>query len=171
MNVQTSRTMPPDLVTNRFQLTLLGPVHLVEVHELFSDPHGHTIGDGPSQTSSQTLEWLERRQSRYRDQGLAWYGIWDDGSFVGSCGAFTGQRCGDDPEIGYETKRALRGHGIALEAAEAVTAAVLDAGHRRLWATIRPHNTASCRIVEQLGYALERDEPDAKGALLYYSRD
>ncbi|GAA4428230.1 hypothetical protein GCM10023169_29130 [Georgenia halophila] len=81
---------------------------------------------------------------------------------------FLGERCGDDPEIGYEVAVAHRGKGFALEAAAAVTQAAHSVGHARLWATIRPRNVASKRIVERIGYHLVRRQPDAKGDLDYY---
>ncbi|GAA4422235.1 hypothetical protein GCM10023169_16310 [Georgenia halophila] len=106
---------------------------------------------------------------RYQEDGLPWYGLWTVRStFAGTCGVFLGERCGDDPEIGYEVDVAHRGKGFALEAADAVTQAAHSVGHARLWATIRPRNIASKRVVERIGYQLVRRQPDAKGDLDYY---
>ena len=119
--------MPPTLETDRLVLRLLRPEHLDVVHALFSSD-GHTIGDGPVHDREGTAAWLARREERFREAGLAWYGLWgDDELFLGSCGVFTGQRCGHEPEIGYEIGLAHRGRGLATEAARAVT----DAAHRR----------------------------------------
>lgn len=160
--------MPETLQTDRLALLLLRPEHLDVVHTLFSSG-GHTIGDGPVRNRADTASWLARRQMSFRMRGLAWYGLWDANKvFLGSCGAFIGERCGDEPEIGYEIGIAHRGHGFAKEAAHAVTDATHNAGHDHLWATIRPSNLASARILRSTGYKLVRTRPDAKGALDYY---
>lgn len=70
--------------------------------ELFSGP-GHTLGDGPVRERAETAQWLVRRGMRYRERGLAWYGLWTEhGILAGTWGVFLGERCGDDPEIGFE---------------------------------------------------------------------
>lgn len=159
--------MPEALQTKRLSLRLLGPTDLDVVHALFSSS-GHTIGDGPVSESAVTLGWLERRRRLHEENGLVWYGLWDrDGDFVGTCGAFLG-RCGEEPEIGYEIAVSRRGHGFASEAARLVTHACHSAGHGQIWATVRPTNIASVRIVRATGYILIRSEPDATGPLDYY---
>jgi len=138
------------------------PHDLAAVHALFASD-GHTIDDGPIRDQAETAEWLARREMRYRTQGLAWYGLRDrDGYFVG-------ERCDDEPEIGYEVDVFdRRSQGFAREAARAVTEATHEAGHEHLWATIRPSNLASARIVGSLGYQLVRSQQDSKGRLDYY---
>lgn len=118
----------------------------------------------------ETNRWLQRRHEIYLAQGLAWYGLWtkSDRGFVGSCGVFRGQRCGSDPEIGYEVKAALRGLGFAREAAKAVTDAAHASGNPELWATIRPTNGASMCVVESIGYEYTRTDEDEKGQLAYF---
>jgi len=160
--------MPRTLRTERLGLRLLDPEDLDVVHILFSSP-GHTIGNGPVLERAETLAWLERRQLRHRVNGLAWYGLRDrDGSFVGNCGVFLGDRCGDDPEIGYEIDVPQRRRGYAREAAGIVTQAAHAAGHDQVWASIRPANLASVLIARAIGYSLVRSEADAKGDLNYY---
>lgn len=160
--------MPPTLATARLTLAVLDTTCVDVVHGLFSAP-GHTIGEGPMTDVDETLQWLERRREAYATQGLAWYGVWASGQyFVGTCGLFLGSRCGSDPEIGYEIASPMRGLGYAREAAEAVTAAAHQAGARRVWATIRPANTASQRTIESTGYNYVRTESNSKGALAYY---
>jgi len=105
------------------------PGDLAAVHMLFAS-EGHTIGDGPVRDRADTARWLARRELRDRCLGLAWYGLWDkDRAFVGNCGVFIGDRCGDEPEIGYEVDLALRDQGFAREAAHAVTQTAHEAGH------------------------------------------
>ncbi|SDE97237.1 Protein N-acetyltransferase, RimJ/RimL family [Blastococcus aurantiacus] len=160
--------MPLSLSTERLALRLLGPDDLDAVHALFSRP-GRALGEGPVADPAVTRAWLERRVVRHREHGLGWYGLrLRDGTFVGTCGVFTGDRCRDDPEIGYELGDVHQGRGFAREAARRVTAAAHAAGHRRLWATIRPSNGASIRLARSVGYRWVRQEVDARGALDFY---
>lgn len=160
--------MPETLRTQRLALRLLGPDDIDTVHALFSSA-GHTIGDGPVSNRETTAQWLVRRQMRYATQGLAWYGLWTSNrTFVGNCGVFVGQRCGPEPEIGYEIDLAYRGQGLAREAADAVTQAAHQAEHEHLWATIRPSNLASAHVVGSLGYRLIRSQVDTDGSIDYY---
>ena len=157
--------MPPALVSDRLTLRLLGPEHLDVVHALFSSD-GHTIGDGPVHDRAATAAWLARRQQRFHEVGLAWYGLWDGNeTFVGNCGVFTAARCGHEPEIGYEIALAHRRRGFATEAARAVTDAAHAAGHHRLWATVRPANLASVRTLRSIGYTFVRTAADLRGPL------
>lgn len=160
--------MPESLMTGRLALRLLGPDDLAAVHPLVSSP-GRTVGGGPVHDPAETRAWLERRVQRHREQGLAWYGLWDRGvTFVGSCGTFTADRCGDEPEIGYELDGRHRGRGLAREAARSVTDAAHQAGHERVWATIRPSNGASIRVARSTGYRLVRQGADVSGPLDFY---
>lgn len=160
--------MPETLHTARLALRRLGPHDLAVVHALFASP-GHTIGDGPSRDQAATAQWLARREARYRGLGLAWYGLWDrEDRFVGTCGVFVGKRCHDEPEIGYEVDVARRSQGFAREAARTVTEATHTGGNEHIWATIRPTNLTSARIVCSLGYQLIGTQRDAKGPLDYY---
>jgi len=160
--------MPGSLTTERLDLRLLGPGDLASVHALFSFP-GRTVGGGPVHDPDETRAWLERRVRRHREQGLAWYGLWERAvTFVGSCGVFTGDRCGDEPEIGYELDERHRGRGFAREAARLVTDTAHEAGHQRVWATIRPSNGASLQLARSIGYRLVRREADATGPLDFY---
>jgi len=151
----------------RLSLRLLGPTDLDVVHALFSSS-AHTIGDGPVSDPAWTLAWLERRRRLHEETGLAWYGLWDgEQNFVGTSGVFLG-RCGDEPELGYEIAMSQRGQGFAREAAEIVTHACHEAGHVRIWATIRPTNLASIRTVQAARYVFVRSETDGNLALDYY---
>lgn len=159
--------MPVEIRTKRLRLRLLGQGDLDVVHRLFSSA-GHTIGDGPVADPASTREWLERRQRRHQEHGLAWFGVWErGGTFLGTCGVFRG-RCGEEPEIGYEIDTLWRRRRYAIEAVRAVTEAAHKAGHTRVWATIRPGNIGSVRTMQAVGYDFVRSEPDDKGALDYY---
>ncbi len=160
--------MPVLLRSERLSLRLLGIADLDAVHALFASA-AHTIGAGPVTEREATMRWLERRTILHGQNGLAWYGVWDRGEgFVGTCGAFLG-RCGQAPEIGYEIAELRRGRGYAAEAVAVVTSGVHSTGHPCVWATIRPENGASARVVLANGYRLVRSEADGKGPLDYYA--
>lgn len=162
--------MPETLQTKRLSLRLLGPTYIDVVHALFSSD-GHTIGDGPINDSAVSLAWLQQRSRLHGENGLAWYGLWDRiENFVGTCGAFLG-RCGEEPEIGYEVAVTHRRQGYASEAAAVVTQACHTAGHVRIWATIRPANIGSVRILQANKYFFSRSEPDPRGPLDYYRHE
>jgi len=59
-------------------------------------------------------------------------------------------------EIGYWLGEPFWGRGIATEALAAVTRHAIEAhGLTRVFAVPFAHNTASCRVLEKAGYALE----------------
>lgn len=81
---------------------------------------------------------------------------------IGYCGlVFRGNGSPDEPELAYELLRAVHGCGYATEAGRAVVTWVSEAGHARLWATVRDWNVASRRVLEKLGFRetgrVERD--------------
>lgn len=77
------------------------------------------------------------------------------GDFIGYCGLTVGRASVDEPEIAYELFRRVHGQGYATEAASAVLDAAAATGRKRLWATVRPWNAPSFRVLEKLGF--ERD--------------
>ncbi|MGW0005435.1 GNAT family N-acetyltransferase [Nocardia grenadensis] len=140
-----------------------------ELHEIFSDPQTHTIGDGPFTSLEQTRDWIDRRIEARLRSGLVWYAVRDraTGLLLGNCGVFTGRTGPDDPEIGYEIRQSWQGQGLAGEAARAVLDEALSSGIPRIWATIRPHNTASQRVATRIGLQHHSVGADSKGRLLY----
>lgn len=158
--------MPSVISIAGLRLRTLSVADVDDVHRLMS-LHTHTISGGPHSSTAETRTWLERREWRFRNQGLAWYGIWTE-TFIGTCGVFLGERCGDEPEIGYEIAPDFRRRGYARQAAAVVTDTAHSAGHPRLWATIRPANEPSIKVVRSLGYGLDRTETDDRGSLEYY---
>ncbi len=89
------------------------------------------------------------------------------GLLLGNCGVFAGRTGPDEPEIGYEIRRSRQGQGLAGEAAQAVLDEALSSGIPRIWATIRPHNTASQRVATRIGMQHHSVGTDSKGRLLY----
>ena len=77
----------------------------------------------------------------------------DTADVIGYCGlVFHGNGSPDESELAYELLRAAHGHGYATEAGRAVVTWATEAGHPRLWATVRDWNVASRRVLEKLGF-------------------
>ncbi|HEX8631805.1 MAG TPA: GNAT family N-acetyltransferase [Catenuloplanes sp.] len=161
------------LTTPRLRLSPFCPADTAELHELFSDPLTHTIGSGPFTSISQTEGWIRNRQQAQRDHGLCWYALRDreTNRLIGNCGMLRGRTTYTQPELGYLVDRSCRGRGFATEAAVAVLRECRAAGISRVWASIRPANTASRRIAERLGMRIDRTDSDDRGDLLFYVID
>ncbi|MFD1367326.1 GNAT family N-acetyltransferase [Actinoplanes sichuanensis] len=162
--------MSPSLRTARLRLDAFTTDDTAELHELFTDPATHTIGSGPFVALEQTQRWIADRRAAQHDHGLCWYALRcaETGLLIGNCGMLKGRTGFQEPEIGYQIRASHRGHGYAVEAAEAVLQQCRAAGIRRVWATVRPHNSASRRILTRLGMHLDRTASDDRGDLLFY---
>lgn len=160
------------LVTDRLDLRLCDVDDIEELHVIFSDPESNTIGNGPFASVGETAAWVARRQERYEQTGLAWYAVRlrSTGELVGNAGCTPGRTGADTPELGYLISAHHRRRHYALEAAGRVLEEML-AERTRVFATIRPANTASISIVDKLGFRLDRIERDHKGPLHYFVRD
>ena len=120
----------------------------------------------------ETAAWISRRAETERQHGLLWYAARDraDGRMLGNRGLFAGRTGSAEPEIGYEIRRSCQGRGLATEAARAVLDDALAGGISRVWATIRPHNTASLRVAAKIGMATRHTRPDSRGPLVSLAR-
>ena len=105
---------------------------------------------------------IRRQQSALADRGIALLVIRRDAAFAGYCGLTQGRATLAEPELAYELLRSFQGLGYATEAARAVVDAAAATGRRRLWATVRPWNRASLRVLDKIGFAptsrLTRDD-------------
>ncbi|MGA8207902.1 MAG: GNAT family N-acetyltransferase [Candidatus Dormiibacterota bacterium] len=95
-----------------------------------------------------------------------------EGDFIGYCGLFVRRTSIDEPEIAYELLQRAQGRGYATEAARAVLVAASATGRTRLWATVGSWNTPSLRVLEKLGFELDRvtTEDDA-GEVVWLTRE
>lgn len=166
-------TMSAHLVTARLELRPFGPRDGDELHEIFADPATNTVGGGPFTARAHTSRWIERRLDVRARYGLAWYAVRDreSGVLLGNCGILPGRTGPVEPEIGYLIRRADQGRGLATEAATAVLAAAFAAGITRVWATIRPANSASLRVAAALGMVTDAVRADEKGPLVHLFAD
>ncbi len=158
--------------TARLRVRYLDEADLATMLVICSDPVVmRYMGSGEPLTADETALWIHRSQANYADHG---YGCMaaiskEDGGFAGFCGLVTAPGH-SDVEIIYALARPYWGRGLAAEMA----GAMLDFGFAQcglpaILATIDPRNTASVRIVEQLGMTFLGERPDADGApVLYY---
>ncbi len=93
-----------------------------------------------------------------------------EGDVIGYCGLILGRSTLEEPELAYELSARAHGNGYATEAARAVVAAAAATGRARLWATIRPWNAASFRVVEKLGFERGHLSRDERGDIVWMSR-
>jgi len=94
----------------------------------------------------------------------------DVGDFIGYCGLIVGRASADEPEIAYELFRSVHGQGFATEAASAVLDAATATGRQRLWATVRPANAPSLRVLDKLGFERDRVATDDRGEFVWLTR-
>ncbi|MFI1965513.1 GNAT family N-acetyltransferase [Streptomyces pathocidini] len=94
----------------------------------------------------------------------------DTGEFIGYCGLTVGRASVDEPEIAYELFRRWHGQGYATEAASAVLDAAIASGRKRLWATVRPWNTPSLRVLQKLGFERDHVSTDDRGEVVWLTR-
>jgi RimJ/RimL family protein N-acetyltransferase len=147
----------PDLSilhTARLRLVVPHARHAAAFAALHEDPYTmRYIGDG--RPLDRTDAWLHLAMliGHWQMRG---YGVWmvedaADGSFVGRVGLFLPDGW-DEPELSWMIVPALRGQGLATEAAEAVRDAAFGTlGMSSLISLIKPGNEASRRVATKLG--------------------
>jgi RimJ/RimL family protein N-acetyltransferase len=124
-------------------------------------------------TRADAERWITWNQQNYARLG---HGLWvvetHDGRFVGDCG-LTIQDVEGEPlvEVGYHVHLAMRGQGLATEAAGAAREAARKAGVAHLVAIIRPENLPSQRVAQKIGLALERRVFKNGGDALVFGAD
>jgi RimJ/RimL family protein N-acetyltransferase len=129
--------------------------------------------DGPRPTLAQVEQSLIKENLRAHQTGIGLLTIRRraEGDAIGYCGLVVGRASLDEPELAYELLRRAHGHGYATEAAGAVLAAAFATGRRRIWATVRPWNAPSLRVLDKLEFRRDRLEADDRGEVLYLVRD
>ncbi len=93
-----------------------------------------------------------------------------EGDYIGYCGLLVGRSTVEEPEIAFELFQRIHGHGYATEAADAVLEAAAVTGRTRLWATVRPWNAPSFRVLAKLGFERDHVAADGDGDLVWLSR-
>jgi RimJ/RimL family protein N-acetyltransferase len=95
---------------------------------------------------------IRKHQAAIAETGIGLLTVRVDDAFAGYCGLVVGRSSLDEPELAYELLRRFHGNGYATEAAAAIVAASAATGRSRLWATVRPWNHPSLRVLEKLGF-------------------
>lgn len=115
------------------------------------------IGDRGVRTLEDARRYIEKGpRDMYRQHGFGMYRVeLKDGTPIGQCGLI--QRDGlDDIDIGFAFLPKYRGHGYALEAAQAVMDwGKTKLGLQRIVAITNPDNGNSTRLLEKLGLKKE----------------
>ncbi len=148
--------MPYDhtITTARLHLTPYAPAHTDALFAMNSDPVVmRYLGD--PQTWAQTIEGIERVQSRWQTFGYGWWSMFikDTDTLIGAACLQNLAHVENAPlEIGWRLIPAYQGHGYATEAGQAA----MDFGFERvgvdyICAVADPENTPSQNVMKRLG--------------------
>ena len=148
------------LLTERMRGEPLGPQHLADLAPMLADPRvAETMGG--IQTPDQVSAGLARTAAHWRREG---YGLWmlydrATGAPVGRGGLNRTEFDGAaEVEVGWLIVPERWNQGLATElGAASVELAFGTLGLPDLVAFTMPHNTASRRVMEKLGFTYERD--------------
>jgi ribosomal-protein-alanine N-acetyltransferase len=134
----------------------------VELHRVWGDPASERWG-GPyprPETVADTRRYLEPIVAEQAARGYSLWAVVEraSGRIVGDCGLFLANGVGPDVELAYGLGRAWWGRGYATEAASAcLRVGFGEVGLRRIVADADPANAASLRVLEKLGFEVERE--------------
>jgi [ribosomal protein S5]-alanine N-acetyltransferase len=149
----------PSLEGERVRLRALETRDAAALFALHSDAQVMRYWSFPAWTDTQqAVEQLARIE---RDRALLESWPWaatlrGDDALVGTCTLFGIQREHLRGVIGYALSRSLWGRGLATEMVQLALLHAFDVlGLERIEADIDPHNHASCRLVERLGFRRE----------------
>jgi RimJ/RimL family protein N-acetyltransferase len=116
------------------------------------------IADRGVRTLTQAEHYLENGAiASYRSTGFGFWAVIEksSGETIGMCGLVKRPSL-DYADLGYAFLPEYTGHGYAFEAGSAcVEAARHDFNLPRLLAIVNPHNHASRRLLEKLGFQLQ----------------
>jgi RimJ/RimL family protein N-acetyltransferase len=105
--------------------------------------------------------WVQRNLEHQETHGYGLFSVLltENGLLIGDCGLEHMEVCGTpEVELGYDLRSDYWGKGLATEAAIAVRDfAFGELGLPRLISLIRPSNTASLRVAENVGMRRERE--------------
>jgi ribosomal-protein-alanine N-acetyltransferase len=156
------RVAPEDLTTARLRGERLGPQHLAVLAPIFADPRvGATMGG--IQTAEQVEVGLARAAERWERDGFGYWMFFEapGGEPVARGGLSRTEFAGrPEVEVGWTVTPQRWGEGFATElGAAALAVASNRLGLRDVVAFTLPHNAASRRVMEKLGFAYEKTAP------------
>lgn len=156
--------MNPNLQTERLLLRPLATADAEALAEINADPEVmRYIGNGDPRTPEQTEALIAKVAAHWDDHGWGAFAVVE-----GATGDLVGLGILATPsflpeilpatEVGWRVKRDRWGRGYAPEAARAVIGfAFAELGLDRVVSCIHSENTASIRVAEKIGMALERE--------------
>ena len=168
------RPMPATIETERLALRFRDPGDAAWSLELLGER-----GDGITRTAEEGRARLAGQADEAARNGFGFYAIrLRPGPIagagpelepdpVGYCGLLVGRSTVDEPELAFELFRRAHGNGYATEAAAAVLAAAFAGGRDRIWATVRTWNSASFRVLDELGFRRKRTTIDDGAELVW----
>jgi RimJ/RimL family protein N-acetyltransferase len=160
------RGAEPTLLTDRLTLRAFRMSDLAEITQIDSDPAvTYFRGFAPMNPEESEVELrktiLHRRSQKRRR--LNWcVRSTSDGTFLGLTMLRTSHREWREMEIGYALAKTAWGQGFGTEATRATLAFAFDKlDAHRVIANCFPQNTASCRVLEKLGFRREAYEVES----------
>lgn len=148
----------PRLHGVRVTLRAIRPSDFDAFYSVYSDPRVTRYWSFPAWTHPSQGEAYFASAVEGSDPSrlLCWAVTLDDDRLIGTTTLFAINRAQGRAEIGYALHPDAWGRGLAGDALGAMVGHAFDGlGLRRLEADIDPRNTASCRLVERLGFVRE----------------
>jgi RimJ/RimL family protein N-acetyltransferase len=164
--------MPSEIATERLTLGAWHDEDLPHYAALTNerDPRTAAAPAGGRVDESIVRARLVQRQRELDETGIALLAVRAAGVFAGYCGLTIGHASFDEPEIAYELLQRFQERGYATEAAQAIVAAASQTGRRRLWASVRPWNASSFRVLTKVGFtATNREMVDGWGRSVWWT--
>lgn len=161
------------ILTQRLALEPLGPEHITGLARILADPRvGATLG------GVQDEAWVRAHVASVREawerDGFNWWAALDrtTGEVVGRGGLSRKPIDGSiEVEAGWTIAPERWGEGLATEVGAAAIADARDRGIGTLVSITVPHNAASRRVMEKLGFAYDHDIVYAGVPHVLYRRD
>ncbi len=167
-------SMPTYLATHRLRLDAWRDDDLdaydTLVHE--RDPRAAAAPRDGRPTRDDLRRNVARLLATHAITGMGLFVVRVAGQFAGYCGLTPGRATLDEPELAYELLRGYQGNGYATEAARATVDAAASTGRPRLWATVRPWNDPSVRVLTKVGFhRSDRMTADDFGPLIWFTTE
>jgi RimJ/RimL family protein N-acetyltransferase len=126
---------------------------------LWGDPRVTALVSKVPFDDAMVRDRLRTEIDREREHGFQYWPIFARGEHVGCCGLKPKDLDANVLEIGFQLRHDAWGRGFATEASRSVVRHAFDRlGAARLFAGHHPHNHASRRTLEKLGFRFSHDE-------------
>ena len=160
------------IVSPRLRYEALAPDHADRFHALVQDDHiRRYLMDGELLPREWSLDRITDSTTLRADQGVGLSLVFEkaSGEVVGFCGFLVFGDAGSEPQLVYALLERFTGQGYATEMARASIADAREAGFTEIVAGVDEVNTASMRVLEQIGFERTTIEKGAFGNLFMYT--